>query len=197
MRPLRRNRYASVMYCRICQYDLARLDARRCPECGHPFDPADPLTFDLRRRRPQAILGIGLALVIGVVVILGFRAAWVPNYGYSRDAAFLTVAGIGLLAGFSGAVLAAWNRSWWGRIPLLLVGILCVWLGLFLGSEKGFRVWQSMPNPPDEAFADTAPMGALLLGWLPGAVVVLVIFGLSCVLFRWHRRRGRTRNSSS
>jgi uncharacterized membrane protein HdeD (DUF308 family) len=179
------------MYCRSCKYELPGLDKKRCPECGTPFDPADPRTFETRRRGPQAILGIGLALVIGVAVILAFRAALMPDYGYSRHAAFLAIFGIGLFGGVATAVLAARNRSWFGRIPLLLVGILSVWLGLFLGSDKGFRVWQSMPDPPDEAFADTAPIGALILGWLPGAIIVGAVFGISCLVFGWHRRRGR------
>ena len=150
----------------------------------------DPTTFETRRRGLQAFLGVGLAFMIGIAAIIGFWAALMPDYGYSRHAAFLTVLGIGLLAGVATATLAASNRSWWGRVPLLLVGIICVWLGLFLGSEKSFRVWQSMPNPPDEAFADTGPIGALLLGWLPGSIVVGVVFGLSWLVLAWrHRRR--------
>jgi hypothetical protein len=43
-----------------------------------------------------------------------------------------------------------------GRISLLLVGILCI--GHFLGSEQDFHEWQTMPNPSDEAFADTEPI---------------------------------------
>ncbi|MHC5002063.1 MAG: hypothetical protein ACYTJ0_02975 [Planctomycetota bacterium] len=179
------------MYCRSCQYDLTGLDTGRCPECGRPFDPSDPTTFETRRRGLQALLGIGLAAAIAVAVILGFRAAFIPDYGHSRHAAFLTVFGIGLVAGVATAILAARNRSWLGRSPLLLVGIVSVWLGLFLGSDKGFRVWQSMPDPPDEAFADTAPMGALLIGWFPGAIVVGGIFGLSCLVLEWRRRHRR------
>ena len=179
------------MFCSSCQYDLTGLGTGCCPECGRPFDPADPTTFETRRRGLQAILGVGLALVIGIAAILGFWAALMPDYGYSRHAAFLTIFGIGLLAGVVTATLAAWNRSWLARIPLLVVGIIGVWLGLFLGSDHSFRVWQSMPNPPDEAFADTAPIGALLLGWLPGSIVVGIVFGLSCLVLAWRRRRRR------
>ena len=177
------------MYCRSCQYDLNGLGTGRCPECGHPFDPADPTTFETRRRGLQAILGVGLALAIGIAVILGFWVSLMPDYGYSRHAAFLTIFGIGLLAGVVAATLAARNRSWLGRIPLLLAGIIGVWLGLFLGSDHAFRVWQSMPDPPDEAFADTGPIGALLIGWLPGAIIVGVVFGLARLLLAWRRRR--------
>jgi hypothetical protein len=113
---------------------------------------------------------------------------------HSRRAAFLTVLGIGLSCGVAAAGLAAWNRSWLGRIPLLMVGVLSVWLGLFLGSEKYFRVWQSMPDPSDEAYADTGPIGALLLGWLPGLIVVAASFAAFLVVAVILRRRSRPKH---
>ncbi|MHC5028803.1 MAG: RING finger protein [Planctomycetota bacterium] len=180
------------MFCRSCQYELAGLVAGRCPECGRPFDPSDRSTFETRRRGAHAIIGFGLALVIGIAGLFGLRAAYQAGYGDSHQAAFLAILGIGLAAGLAAGFLAAWNRSWLGRVPLLLVGVLCVWLGLFLGSEKYFRVWQSIPNPPDEAYADTAPMGAFLLGWFPGAIVVGAAFGLGLLVFDGRRRRGRS-----
>jgi uncharacterized membrane protein HdeD (DUF308 family) len=182
------------MYCRSCQYDLAGLDTGRCPECGHHFDPTDPTSFDRRRRGPHAIIGIGRAFLIGIVVVPALWAAMLPGYGHSRHAAFLTVFGIGLFCGVVAAGLAAWNRSWLGRIPLLLVGVLSVWLGLFLGSEKYFRVWQGMPNPSEEAYADTGPLGALLLGWLPGTVVVTVSFAAFLVVASVLRLRARPKH---
>ena len=136
-------------------------------------------------------MGLAFAFAIGIAVILGSWGAFIPNYGYSRHAAFTTISVIGLFGGIAAAVLAAWNRSWWGRVPLLLVGILCVWLGLFLGSDKYFRVWQSMPNAPDEAYADTAPLGALLAGWLPGGIIVGTVFVLSLLMFWLYQRTGR------
>lgn len=179
------------MYCRSCEYDLAGLKEGCCPECGTPFDPSDPSSYAIRRRKNQALLGIGLAVAIGIAVILSFRVAFVPDYGHSRHSAFLTIFGIGLSAGIGSAFFAAVNHSWLGKVPLLIAGIISVWLGLFLGSDKGFRVWQSMPDPPDEAFADTGPLGALILGWLPGLIIVGVVFGLSNFLIGIRRRRLR------
>lgn len=183
-----------MVYCRSCQYNLAGLDAGCCPECGRQFDPADLTSVDQRRRGSQAIKGIGLALLIGIAVILANWVALKPDYGHSRHAAFLTICGFGLFAGLTAAGLAAQNRSWLGRVPLLLVGIFSVWIGLFLGSEKYFRVWQAMPNPTDEAFADTGPMGALLLGWLPGSIVVLLSYAAWSLVAVLLRRRARRKH---
>jgi hypothetical protein len=36
----------SGMHCLNCKYDLRNLSEHRCPECGAPFDPSDPSTFD-------------------------------------------------------------------------------------------------------------------------------------------------------
>jgi hypothetical protein len=182
------------MICRSCQYSLFELATGPCPECGRPFDPADPSTFETRRRGQQALLGLGLAVVIGIVMITAFWFAQTPDYGFFRHAAFWTLFGSGLVVGSVTAILAAANRSWLGRVPLLLVGILSVWIGLFLGSDKFYRVWQSMPNPASEAFADTAPIGALLLGWMPGMLVVGSVFGLSFLLLGWCRRRARSKS---
>jgi len=35
--------------CKTCGYPLLRLPKPRCPECGAPFDPADPTTMDYNR----------------------------------------------------------------------------------------------------------------------------------------------------
>jgi hypothetical protein len=35
-----------------------------------------------------------------------------------------------------------------------------------------------MPDPPDEAFSDASVLGALVLGWFPGLVFSVMVFGL-------------------
>lgn len=61
---------------------------------------------------------------------------------------------------------------------LLVVGVLAFWAGVFIGSDLGYRAWQTMPNPPEEAFSDASALGALVFGWLPGGIFCLAIFGL-------------------
>jgi len=60
---------------------------------------------------------------------------------------------------------------------LLFMGVVSFWAGLFIGSDMGYRKWQSIPNPPPEAFSDTFPLGVLIFGWLPAGLFCGVIFG--------------------
>jgi hypothetical protein len=67
------------MRCKTCHYSLANLPGpeHRCPECGYPFDPNDPSTFEdeslrgMSAMRWGAIIGaIGfLAGVIGPILL--------------------------------------------------------------------------------------------------------------------------------
>ena len=189
--------YDQLMYCRGCQYDLNQLPDGRCPECGRSFDPTKPRTVQRRRRRLQPLVGLGFALAVGLAVIVGFRAAYMPDYGYSRFAALGTVAGIGLLGGLASGMLAAWNRSWWGRVPLLFTGVLCTWAGLAFGTDKYFRVWQSMPNAPDEAYSDAGAMVPLFVGWIPGGLFVGGVFALTLLGLVLHCRTPKSSAASN
>lgn len=177
------------MYCASCNYSLVGLSGGRCPECSRIFDPADPTSFQQGRLLPQILFGVGAAIVLVLVHFVGFWFALGPDYGFSFNATFLAKFAIGLVAAVIAAILAAMNRSWFGKVPLLLAGILCCWVGIFLGYDNGYRKWQSGPNPPDEAFADTAPIGALLLGWLPAGILVACLFGVSSLVVMLIRRR--------
>lgn len=72
-----------------------------------------------------------------------------------------------------------------GPLALLCMSTLVCWGALFLGLEVGYQVWQSGPDPPPEAFSDTAPMGALLAGWVPGVVFACFWFGISWLIKRY------------
>ena len=94
-----------------------------------------------------------------------------------------------------GAFLA-WNASGRrlpGQIMTLSAAILAVWLSLFLGVHCGYGSWQSMENPPDEAFADGAWLtGSVLFGWMPSAFGCSLVFLAGLV---WRLARGRRRSA--
>ena len=84
-----------------------------------------------------------------------------------------------------GCLVAAVASGFAGRMSgcvwpgaLLVIGVLAFWSAVFIGSDLGYRAWQSMPDPPDEAFSDASALGALVFGWLPGGVFCLTVFGL-------------------
>ena len=74
---------------------------------------------------------------------------------------------------------AAFGRRWYLTLPALGLGVISFWAGLFLGSAYGYDAWQRSPDPPPEAFSDASAAGALILGWVPGLVVCLGVFGLA------------------
>jgi hypothetical protein len=61
------------MYCSSCNFDLRGLSASVCPECGHTFNALDSTTYLDRPRSkfsrllPRVVLGVGLAIVVGIV----------------------------------------------------------------------------------------------------------------------------------
>lgn len=60
-------------YCLTCGYRLRGLPGPVCPECGQPFDPNDPATFERdprRRRRRRWLLRGGVALAIALLALL-------------------------------------------------------------------------------------------------------------------------------
>ena len=65
------------------------------------------------------------------------------------------------------------------RIILLALGGLVLWAGLFMAADSGYRLWQNIPHPPEEAFSDTGPIFFLLAGWLPSALFILAVFWIS------------------
>lgn len=62
-------------FCRTCGYCLHGLPENRCPECGNPFDPADPKTF-LPRPPRRVLRRVVWAAVLVVVVVLPFAGGW-------------------------------------------------------------------------------------------------------------------------
>src|SRR4051812_19902528 len=89
--------------CWGCDYSLAQIDSRRCPECGRAFDPADERSINYGRPVGGVLRwmtrGVGwptlLAAVIGLGGVAGatrwpatgWRLAWVdvPHYFAPHD----------------------------------------------------------------------------------------------------------------
>lgn len=93
------------------------------------------------------------------------------------DQIFYPVFGVGCAFATIASFFAARKSGLVLPAALLAVGVVAFWAGLFIGSEIGYQAWQSIPDLPDEAFSDTAPLGALLFGWLPGGVFCGFVFG--------------------
>lgn len=64
-----------TMYCRKCRYPLDGLSENRCPECGEPFNPADPSTYFAtdrplwRRIVTRRHVKITAAVLLGVYIL--------------------------------------------------------------------------------------------------------------------------------
>ncbi len=102
--------------CRGCSYPLEQLAELRCPECGRPFDPADPATFT---RLPGFLFwkywlpGIALAAVAGLASFASFIAAGATGWGFT----LATPTMIGALVGYG--VRARWLAAAAAALPVL------------------------------------------------------------------------------
>ena len=65
------------------------------------------------------------------------------------------------------------------RLPILSGAILALWVAMFISADSGYRAWQQLPNPPEQAFSDTGPIIILVLGWLPSLVIASLLLLLS------------------
>lgn len=97
---------------------------------------------------------------------------------------FIPIISLGCLVAGIASILAGRSSRLSRVIPLLALGVISWWIALFLGSELGYRAWQSMPDPPQQAFNDASAAGALFVGWIPATLYCMSIFGIT-------RRLGR------
>lgn len=103
---------------------------------------------------------------------------------------FLPTFGAGCVLGATLAWKAS-GRGLIGQTLLLLLAVAAVWLSLILGVCWGYDAWQSLPEPPDEAFADGANLtGSVMFGWMPAGAGCAVVFFIGHVM---RHRRNRPR----
>lgn len=95
--------------CLTCHYALTGVPTPRCPECGRPFDPADPSTFGprrsvvrlaLRHAAPHPAWNVTCCILAGLAAL-----CLTPPGGYRGDGALfvftLVPSALGLLWSFS------------------------------------------------------------------------------------------------
>ncbi len=111
------------------------------------------------------------------------EAVWVMfTYGWVSVASGLVISSFLVLRGSRRARRRA-------RFATLGAAILILWVAMFIGVDAGYRAWQNIPNPPEEAFSDSGgPFVALFLGWLPS----LVVLGGAHLLLRLRRKQKET-----
>ena len=97
---------------------------------------------------------------------------------------FLPIFLAGCLIAAVTSFVAGWMSGYVWPAVLLTLGVVAFWFAAFIGADIGYRAWQSIPDPPKEAFSDASVLGALVLGWLPGTVFCLTIFAMVRG-FRW------------
>jgi hypothetical protein len=98
---------------------------------------------------------------------------------------FAVIYGAGLLLAIGLAAAAARPSRVWIRVLGLAASIGLLWFALLLATHMHYGVWQSMPDPPEEAFADGAKLvTALVAGWLPALPICGAAFLVSWLLRR-------------
>jgi len=109
------------MYCRGCRYALDGLAQPRCPECGRPFDPSDPCTWQATRRRKltarQWTVIAGTAMGLFVLEVLSAGVAY-HTLGEVLTSGIMMI----LVVGNSIALLTLLFR----RPPITIVALLLV-----------------------------------------------------------------------
>jgi hypothetical protein len=107
-----------------------------------------------------------------------------------HHATFALVYGPGLVLAVGMAALAPRLAWTWVRPLCLLASVGVLWFALLLATHLRYGAWQSMPDPPDEAFADGARLVATLVaGWVPA----LPICGVAYLVSWWLARRASRR----
>ena len=61
------------------------------------------------------------------------------------------------------------------RMALLVAATATLGFKMFMPADSGYRAWQGISNPPDEAFSDTGPIPFLLPGWIPGSGITYLL----------------------
>lgn len=121
--------------CLDCGYILGGLPENRCPECGRPFDPNDPQTYDPHGLAGQvfsqaATWAAWLAVPAALLMLLQTFASAIPNWVLAL-AAVLAFVGLSIaivVVGASGRRLLSYGRGtpedWTALRKAFVVGLV-------------------------------------------------------------------------
>lgn len=152
-------------------YDAAKEAERR-------FGDLEQFAASCRREAPEErkrlLLQAGVALTIVSLLVVTWIDGWRDASGNPLHEELMLHFAYGVPLALAAGMRIPFAKSWLRRLGLLVGGAVCFWISLFLGTHIGYGEWQTMPEPPEEAFADGAKLVfALMAGWLPGLVLVL------------------------
>lgn len=105
--------------CLRCLYVLDYLPTPQCPECGLPFDPADPQTY---LTKPPFVWwrywapGVLLAVAVGLVSY----AVLIPIFGFGWSATLAVPVSVGGAVGY-GVSMRRWTLPMFGMLAMLCV----------------------------------------------------------------------------
>lgn len=112
--------------CPGCDHGLDTLPAGRCPECGRPFDPADPATL---RHRFVAwrywLPAVAVAIVLGVGGWAGLAYVVDTKEGFAGLVGGLVAAGV--LLGYGCGL-----HGWWVVLKVLAAAGAAAWVGFIV-----------------------------------------------------------------
>jgi len=151
-------------YCIKCDYPLEGLgDARRCPECGQPFDPGNPATFLAFPRAAERVeRRFDLLLILigaGGVLLLIVAATLMSQFSGPLPGAPFAL-GIALILFAMGATIIKdmdlhWLLHWSLRREELLRNqgwpAICDWHQRRLRSPRVFVMWHDRITKPGSA----------------------------------------------
>ena len=156
------------MYCRKCSYDLRNLDAHRCPECGHGFDPTDPRTWsstEITRWRRVVSSWAAPAIVLHLMV-LTLWCGYELVVGHDRFSALFLAFMIN--APVLACTISAWliglnpgGRLWDGRKASLLTVAFCLALLASFWTRWPLHAAVAVSRPALERVATDAAGGSI------------------------------------
>jgi hypothetical protein len=126
-------------FCTKCRYPLRGLPEPRCPECGKPFDPANPETFFVTGQRPMGPIAKRLFHPPGRVFLIACAVS--ASFALLSGTCPGLIIPLALVSGFSFPFLIT---IWAVRLVLsLAVG---AWYRPTAGSTKSVIVWVLPPT---------------------------------------------------